>query len=95
LQENGRGLIKILPQHLPEGTEKIHGKPVRIAGVSARLERSACKIPLCLSARSQLRVNTRLQLEIKISIYDYTSVVLAEVHIAIKTFSLLIDSVPV
>lgn len=30
-RRSGRSLMKPLPQHLPEGSEIIHGKPVRIA----------------------------------------------------------------
>jgi hypothetical protein len=52
------------------------GKPVRIPGVSARLERSACRIPLCQHATSQLCVNAYLLLEIRRAIHNYTSVVL-------------------
>jgi hypothetical protein len=33
LNWKGSGLIELLPRHFPAGSEKNHGKPVRITGV--------------------------------------------------------------
>lgn len=35
---SGHTVIKVLAQHLPGGTAKYHRKPVRIAGVLAKLQ---------------------------------------------------------